>query len=86
MHPDNVEKTAFQTQQGMFEFFIMPFGLTNVPTTFQVLMNEGLESFMRRFVLVFFDDILIYSSSWSKHLRHVRLVLAKLQEHHLFMK
>jgi hypothetical protein len=86
MHPDNVEKTAFQTQQGMFEFFIMPFGLTNAPRTFQVLMNEGLESFMRRFVLVFFDDILIYSSSWSKHLRHVRLVLAKLQEHHLFMK
>jgi hypothetical protein len=86
MHPDNVEKTAFQTQQGMFEFFIMPFGLTNAPRTFQVLMNEGLESFMRRFVLVFFDDILIYSSSWSKHLRHIHLVLAKLQEHHMFMK
>jgi hypothetical protein len=86
MHPDNVEKTTFQTQQGMFEFLIMPFGLPNAPTTFQLLMNEGLESFMRRFVLVFFDDILIYSSSWSKHLRHVRLVLAKLQEHHLFMK
>jgi hypothetical protein len=86
MHPDDVEKTTFRTHQGLFEFLVMPFGLTNALTTFQALMNEVLGSFLRRFVLVFFDDILIYSSSWSEHLRHVRLVLAKLQEHHLFMK
>jgi hypothetical protein len=49
-------------------------------------MNEVLGPFLRRFVLIFLDDILIYSSSWSEHLRHVCLVLAKLQEHHLFVK
>jgi hypothetical protein len=64
----------------------MPFGLTNAPTTFQALMNDTLRPFLRRFVLIFFDDILIYSSSWSEHLRHINLVLAKLEEHHLFVK
>lgn len=64
----------------------MPFGLTNVSVTFQDLMNGVLLPYLRRFVLVFFDDILIYSSSWSEHLCHVRLVLAKLQEHQLFLK
>jgi hypothetical protein len=64
----------------------MPFRLTNALAIFQALMNEVFGPFLRRFVLVFFNDILIYSSSWSEHLRHVRLVLAKLQEHHLFVK
>jgi hypothetical protein len=64
----------------------MPFGLTNAPATFQVLMNNVLRPFLRRFMLVFFDDILIFSASWAEHLQHVRAVLTKLREHQLFIK
>ncbi|WVZ63768.1 LOW QUALITY PROTEIN: hypothetical protein U9M48_013374 [Paspalum notatum var. saurae] len=86
MHPNDVEKTAFWTHQGLFKFLVKPFGLTNAPATFQALMNDVLLPYLRWFVLVFFDDILIYSSSWAEHLRHVRAVLQTLQEHCLFLK
>lgn len=65
MHPMDIEKMAFQT-------LVMPFGLTNAPVTFQALMNEVLHPFLRRFVLVFFDGILIYNNSWTDKLHHVR--------------
>jgi hypothetical protein len=82
----NVDKTTFRTHEGLFEFLIIPFGLTNAPVTFQAMMNAILDPFLQRFILVFFDDILIFISSWSEHLRHVHLILSKLQEHQLFIK
>jgi hypothetical protein len=77
MHPDNIEKTVFQMHQGLFEFLVMPFGLSNAPATFQALLNEVLQPFLHQFVLVFFDDILIYNTSWLEHLRHVCLVFER---------
>jgi hypothetical protein len=64
----------------------MPFGLTDALATFQALMNEVLLPFLRKFVLVFFNDILIYWTSWVEHLSHFRLVLSKFHEHQLYVK
>jgi hypothetical protein len=71
---------------GHFEFLVMPFGLTNALATFQALMNDTLQDFIRVFVLVFFDVILIFSNSWSEHLQHVQAVLQRLREHHHAVK
>jgi hypothetical protein len=65
---------------------VMPFGLCNAPSTFQSLMNHVFRHFLRHFVLVFFDDILIYNKAWKSHLAHVDQVLHLLSRHHFFLK
>jgi hypothetical protein len=86
MRPEDVHKMTFRTHDGMYEFLVMPFGLCNASTTFQALMNDVLRLYLHRFVLVFLDDILIYSPSWADHLRRICAILEELRCHQLFLK
>jgi len=79
MYPDDIEKIAFRTHQ-------MPSSLCNAPSTFQALMNDILGPYLRKFVLVFFDDILIYSKTWNQHLDHIQKIFSILQKSAVYLK
>jgi transposase InsO family protein len=86
MESSSVPKTAFNTNSGKFEFLVMPFGLTNAPATFQRIMNTALQEFLHKFVIVYLDDIVIYSDSDAEHEEHLEKVFRALQKAELFAK
>lgn len=86
IHPNDIKKTAFRTHDGHYEFLVMPFGLSNALSTFQSMMNSTFRQVLRKFVLVFYDDILIYSEDWESHLLHLHEVFTRLRDHQLFAK
>jgi hypothetical protein len=81
---EDIPKTAFNTRHGKYEFMVMPMGLTNAPATFQAMMNRILHPYLFRSVVVYLDDIVIYSKTKEEHYKHVREVLQVLQDHDLY--
>ena len=86
MKADDAQKTSFRSKYGHYEYVVMPFGVTNAPTVFIDYMNRIFRPFLDKFVIVFIDDILIYSKTWEEHVEHLRLVLSILREKHLYAK
>jgi hypothetical protein len=86
IRPEDIPKTAFTTRYGLFEYLVMSFGLINAPAHFTYLMNSVFMPELDKFVVVFIDDILIYSKNEEEHAKHLRIVLTRLREHQLYAK
>jgi hypothetical protein len=86
IQPSDIPKTTFITKYGLYEYTVMSFGLTNAPTFFKYLMNGVFMDYLDKFVVVFIDDILIYSQNEEEHKEHLRMVLQRLREHQLYAK
>lgn len=86
IRPEDIPKTAFTTRYGLYEFTVMSFGLTNAPAYFMNMMNKVFMEFLDKFVVVFIDDILVYSKNEEEHENHLRLILGKLRENQLYAK
>jgi hypothetical protein len=86
IRPEDVPKTTFSTRYGLYEYLVMSFGLTNAPAHFMYLMNSVFMPKLDKFVVVFIDDILIYSKNEEDHSEHLRIVLTRLREQQLYAK
>ena len=86
MHELDIEKTAFRTHHGHYEYLVMPFGLCNAPSTFQAAMNSLLTPFLHRFATVFFDDILVYNDSLTSHILHLETIFLTLLQGQYYLK
>ena len=86
IRPGDIQKTAFKIWWKLYEYLVMPFGVTNPPAQFMGMMNDLLGEYLDRFVLIFLDDILVYSQSMKEHAEHLRKVLGKLRGHRLYAK
>jgi hypothetical protein len=84
--PSDIPKMAFSTRYGLYEYLVMSFGLTNAPAYFMYLMNSVFMPELDKFVVVFIDDILIYSKTEEDHANHIRVVLQRLRDHRLYAK
>jgi len=84
--PDDCEKTAFCTRYGQYQYRVVPFGLCNAPVTFQAMMHELYHEFLDKFIIIFLDDLLAYSTDWKTHVEHVRQIFQILQDNKLYLK
>jgi hypothetical protein len=82
----DIPKIAFITRYRLYEYTVMSFGLTNAPTYFMYLMNKVFMEYLDKFIVVFIDDVLVYSRNEEEHMEHLHLVLQKLREHQLYPK
>jgi hypothetical protein len=85
IRPKDIPKTAFSIRYGLYEYLVMSFGLTNAPPHFMYLMNSVFMSELDKFVVVFIDDVLVYSKNEEKHEQHLRVILQRLRDHQLYV-